>query len=51
MRRQKMVDIKDIDLCMENLKMKGKKDKIFLTFHSEDLNPRFSKIPANDLSY
>ena len=29
---------------MENLKMKRKKDNIFLTFRSGDLNPRFSVI-------
>ena len=51
MRRQKMVDIKDIDLCMENLKMKGKKDKMFLTFQSRNSNPRFSKIPSHDLNH
>ena len=46
-----MVDIKDIELCMENLKMKGKKDKMFLTFQSRNSNPRFSKIPSHDLNH
>ena len=43
-RYSKMVQKKDMHLFMENLKMKRKKDKIFLTFRSRDLNPRFSVI-------
>ena len=39
-----MVKIKDIHFCVKNLKMKRKKNKIFLTFRSGDLNPRFSVI-------
>ena len=39
-----MVKNKDMKFFMENLKMKRKKDKIFLTFWSGDLNPRFSVI-------
>ena len=39
-----MVKNKDMQFFMENLKMKRKKDKIFLTFRSGDLNPRFSVI-------
>ena len=35
---------KDMQFFMENLKMKRKKDKFFLTFRSRDLNPRFSVI-------
>ena len=50
-RYQKMVNIKDTQFCMENLKMKRKKDKILLTFRCRDLNPRFSKIPSHDLIY
>ena len=46
-----MVKIKDTQFCMENLKMKRKQDKIFYDILSRDLNPRFSKIPANDLNY
>ena len=43
-RYQTMTKIKDIQFCVKNLKMKRKKDKKCLTFHSEDLNPRFSLI-------
>ena len=39
-----MVKNKDMQFFMENLKMKRKKDKKFLTFRSRDLNPRFSVI-------
>jgi hypothetical protein len=39
-----MVKDKDMQFFMENLKMKRKKDKIFLTFQSRDLNPRLSVI-------
>jgi hypothetical protein len=39
-----MVKKKDMQFFMENLKMKRKKDKIFSTFRSRDLNPRFSVI-------
>ena len=37
-----MVKNKDMQFCMENLKMKRKRTHIFLTFQSRDLNPRFS---------
>ena len=36
--------LKNTQFCMENLKMKRKKDKNFLTFRSRDSNPRFSVI-------
>jgi hypothetical protein len=49
MRYQKMVKIKDTQFCMENLRMKIKKGKIFLTFWSRDSNPGFSKITTHDL--
>jgi hypothetical protein len=39
-----MVKNKDMQFFMENLKMKRKKDNIFLTFRSGDLNPGFSVI-------
>ena len=39
-----MVKNKGIQFFMENLKIKRKKDKKFLTFRSGDLNPRFSMI-------
>ena len=39
-----MVKNKDMQFSMENLKMKRKKGKNFLTFQSGDLNPRFSII-------
>ena len=39
-----MIKDKDIQFFIENLKMKRKKDKKFLTFWSGDLNPRFSVI-------
>ena len=39
-----MVKIKDAQFCVKDLQMKRKKDKIFLTFWSGDLNPRFSVI-------
>ena len=39
-----MVKIKKIQFCVKNLKMKRKKNNIFLTFRSRDLNPRFSVI-------
>ena len=40
-----MVKIKDAQFCVKNLKMKRKKkNKIFLTFWSGDLNPIFSVI-------
>ena len=39
-----MVKNKGMQFFMENLKMKRKKDKNFLTFKSGDLNPRFSVI-------
>jgi hypothetical protein len=39
-----MVKNIDMQFFMENLKMKRKKDNIFLTFRSRDLNPRFSVI-------
>ena len=51
LRYQKMFKIKDIQFCIENLKMKRKKDKHFLTLQSGDLNPQFSKIPTHDLNY
>ena len=43
-RYSKMVKNKDMQFFMENLKMKRKKDKKFLTFRSGDLKPRFSVI-------
>ena len=39
-----MVKNKDMQFLMENLKIKRKKDKKFLTFRSGDLNPGFSVI-------
>ena len=39
-----MVNIKDTQFCVKNLKTKRKKVKTFLTFQSGDLNPRFSVI-------
>ena len=36
---QKMVNIKDTQFCVKNLKMKRKKDKNILTFRSVDSNP------------
>ena len=36
---------------MEKLKMKIKKENIFLTFWIKDSNPGFSKIRAQDLNY
>ena len=39
-----MVKNKDMQFFMENLKVKRKKDKNFLTFWSGDLNPRFLVI-------
>ena len=42
---------KAVQFCMENLKMKRKRTKIFLTFRSGDLNPRFfSNFPHLDLN-
>ena len=41
---QKWLENKDMQFFMEDLKIKRKKDKIFLTFWSRDLNPRFSVI-------
>jgi len=41
---QKWLKNKDMQVFMENLKMKRKKDKKFLTFRTGDLNPRFSVI-------
>ena len=40
----KMVNIKDTQFSVKNLKVKRKKDNIFLTFWSRDSNPRFSVI-------
>ena len=37
-----MVRDKDMQFCIENLKMKRKMTKTILTFWSGDLNPRFS---------
>ena len=45
-----MVKIKDTLFCMENLKMKRKKE-IFLDFLEWGFEPGFSKIPAHDLNY
>jgi hypothetical protein len=39
-----MVEHKDMQFFMENLKMNRKRTKIFLTFQSGDSNPRFSVI-------
>ena len=39
-----MVNNKDMQFFIENLKIKRKKDKFFLTFRNGDLNPRFSVI-------
>ena len=36
--------LKNTQFCMENLKMKRKKDKNFLTFRSRDSTPDFLKF-------
>ena len=47
-----MVKFKDTQSCVENLKMKRKKDKHFFDLPEQGFEPQiFSNFPAHDLNF